>query len=146
MRVDFYQLSRDPVEQMVTKIARKVLDMGERLLVVASQDDRLEAIEKALWSDGPGQFLANGYAAKPFAERQPILLGGDCKASNGAHIAIFADGAWREDTGDIDRVLLAFDSSQTDDARQLWRRFAKEADKDCHIFKQAPDGRWREGK
>ncbi|HSM53660.1 MAG TPA: DNA polymerase III subunit chi, partial [Erythrobacter sp.] len=34
-RVDFYQLSRDPVERVAAMLARKVLQEGQRLLVVS---------------------------------------------------------------------------------------------------------------
>ena len=37
-RVDFYQLSRDPVDVTVAKLARKVLQAGERLVVVSGDD------------------------------------------------------------------------------------------------------------
>jgi len=35
MQVDFYQLSRDPVEQVLPAIAGRILAMGARLMVVA---------------------------------------------------------------------------------------------------------------
>ena len=37
-RVDFYQLSRDPVDVTVAKLARKVLQAGERLVVVSEDE------------------------------------------------------------------------------------------------------------
>ncbi|MEE2741983.1 MAG: DNA polymerase III subunit chi, partial [Pseudomonadota bacterium] len=40
MQVDFYQLSRDPVEQVLPAIAGRILAMGARLLVVAGEGDR----------------------------------------------------------------------------------------------------------
>ena len=36
MRVDFYQLGGAPLELVVARLAEKLLDAGERLLVVAS--------------------------------------------------------------------------------------------------------------
>ena len=41
MQVDFYQLSRDPVEGVLPAIAARILDMGARLLVVADESERL---------------------------------------------------------------------------------------------------------
>ena len=44
-RVDFYQLSRDPVDVTTAKLARKVLQAGERLVVTAV--DRVLVFELA---------------------------------------------------------------------------------------------------
>ena len=54
MRVDFYLLSRDPVEAALPRIARKsVKGAGERLLVGLGDDAQLAALDKALWEQFP---------------------------------------------------------------------------------------------
>ena len=60
MTVDFWQLSRDPVEKVVALIAQRVMDQGERLLVVSENAEHREAISRGLWKAGPESFLANG--------------------------------------------------------------------------------------
>jgi DNA polymerase-3 subunit chi len=35
MQVDFYQLTRDPAEKVLSAIAQRVLDNGGRLLIVS---------------------------------------------------------------------------------------------------------------
>ena len=49
-RVDFYQLSRDPVDVTVVKLAGKVMQAGERLVVVASDAAMRERLGEALWA------------------------------------------------------------------------------------------------
>ncbi len=44
MQVDFYQLGRDPDDQVLPAIAARILGLGARLLVVAQEPDRLERI------------------------------------------------------------------------------------------------------
>ena len=149
MRVDFYQLSRDPVEKVVATLARKVLDSGARLLVVSEDESDLKKISTALWS-APGEaFLANGVSTAPYAERQPILLASDIVPETDRTMAILADGKWREGAENFERVLLIFDESATGAARELWRGFDAKEDggeaADRHIFKQSPEGRWAEG-
>jgi DNA polymerase-3 subunit chi len=53
MRVDFYQLSRDPAELVVPLIARNTLGAGERLLVVSEDEAQLARIGEALWTRLP---------------------------------------------------------------------------------------------
>ena len=145
MRIDFYQLSRDPAEKVVAMLAGKVRGLGERLLVVDGSPERLQAASKALWSEKPEAFLANGLATDPHAARQPVLLATDCTTDNGASHAILMDGAWREEASDFARTMLLFDAGQTEAARELWRRLDAVEGADRHIFKQREDGRWREG-
>ena len=145
-RVDFYQLSRDPVDVTVAKLARKVLQAGERLVVVSEDKDQRTRLSKVLWEQGGAAFLANGMADSPHAARQPILLSANCDAPNEARMAMIVDGRWRDEALAFDRVLLMFDAAQRDAAADLWRRFAKDDAIDNRINKQDENGAWREGR
>jgi DNA polymerase-3 subunit chi len=145
-RVDFYQLSRDPVDVTVAKLARKVLQAGERLVIVSGDESQRAHLSKILWEQGGAVFLANGIAGGPHEARQPILLSDACAAPNEARMALIADGFWREEALAFDRVLLLFDAGQRDAAADLWRRFAQEDSVDNRINKQDENGTWREGR
>lgn len=151
MRVDFYQLSRDPVVEVVPMLARKAVASGARLAVVHADPAVRAQISEALW-DADGAFLANGEAEAGHAARQPILLSADGARDNEASIAIVADGDIRDTADRFERVLLLFGAESTDAARDLWRRLSSSGDADgtsapdLHIFKQRPDGAWREGR
>ncbi|KWV94295.1 DNA polymerase III subunit chi [Erythrobacter sp. AP23] len=144
-RVDFYQLSCDPVDVTVAKLARKVLQAGERLLVVSADEAQRSHLSKVLWEQGGAAFLANGMAGGAHETRQPILLSEGSAAPNDARMALIADGRWREEALGFDRVLLLFDATQRDAAAELWRRFAKDETIDNRINKQDENGAWREG-
>ena len=73
-RVDFYQLSRDPVDVTVAKLARKVLQAGERLVVVSGDDAQRTHLSQVLWQQGGAAFLANGMAGGAHEARQPTPL------------------------------------------------------------------------
>ena len=143
MRVDFYQLSRDPVEKVVAQLAGKVLGSGARLLVVATGQEVRQTLSQALWAaDG---FLAHGMAGEPHAERQPILLSDSCAAPNRAAMVLLADGIWREEAVAFDRAMLLFDAQGTERARKLWREMTARESVEPRIFKQTAGGAWREG-
>lgn len=148
-RVDFYQLSRDPVERAVAQLAGKAIGAGERVLVVCAEADRRQALSDALWAEegAPERpvFLANGIASGEDDARQPILLAGTCEAANDATIAILADGQWRAEAEQFARVLLLFDGAAATAARELWRAVDAREDIDNRIFKQTERGGWREG-
>ncbi|WP_088307679.1 DNA polymerase III subunit chi [Novosphingobium sp. B 225] len=120
MKVDFYQLSRDPAEQVVPLLARNTLGLGQRLLVVSEDKDQLGRIGDALWARD-GTFLANGQAGGDHDARQPVLLSAGTEPANGARYVVLADGKWRAEAEAFDRVFLLFDGSTIDDARGTWR-------------------------
>jgi DNA polymerase-3 subunit chi len=143
MRVDFYQLSRDPAEGVVPVLAQNTLKAGERLLVVSANDSQIARISEALWQR-PGSFLAHGLAGGPHQQRQPILLADNPAAANGARYVTFADGQWRDEAEQFERVFLLFDSATIDQARGTWRTLGEREDVERKFWKQ--DGaKWVEG-
>ena len=146
-RVDFYRLTRDPVERVLPAIATRVLGNGDRLLVVAAPAMQRQAIDEALWTLQPASFLPHGAAGSPDEAIEPILLAGtlDAAPPNGAsHIAL-ADGEWRDEALAFERAFLLFDNSRIDDARATWRALAARDDVDNRFWKQDDRGRWSEG-
>lgn len=141
MRVDFYQVSRDPVPDIVALLARNTLKTGERLLVVAERPDLLDTIGEALWRAAPADsFLANGRAGNSHAERQPVLLSDRVEAANGARFCVLADGIWRETEG-FERTFLVFDADTLDAARACWRMLGEREGLERNFWKQ-DGGRW----
>ncbi|MEE4154291.1 MAG: DNA polymerase III subunit chi [Erythrobacter sp.] len=140
MKVDFWQLSHDPVEKVVALIAARVLDQGERLLVVSEDAALRQAIAQALWSAGETTFLANGEAGQPGEERQPILLSGECVPANGASHVIFADGQFR-DPHAFARSFLLFGEASLEHARQTWKALATREGLTRAFFRQDA-GKW----
>lgn len=125
MQVDFYQLSRDPVEQVLPAIAGRILDMGERLLVVAGDGALLDRISAGLWAGPPETFLAHGRAGEGDDSIQPVLLTRNCSAANGARHIALADGLWREEALGFERAFYFFDAPTIEGARESWRALAK---------------------
>jgi DNA polymerase III subunit chi len=121
MQVDFYQLSRDPVEQVLPAIAQRLLDAGERLLVVDGREGALPRLSRALWGYRPDSFLAHGTSGEGGEAAQPILLSDTEQAANAARNIALADGLWREAALGYDRAFYFFDAETIEGARACWR-------------------------
>lgn len=141
MRVDFYQLSRDPAEVALPLIAGKVIGSGERLLVVSADGEQRKRIRQALWSAGPDTFLANGEVGDGQEERQPILLSDAPQPANGAKFMAIADGQWREGSEPFARTFYLFDESTVQQARGVWRELRSREGVEHYYWKQE-GGRW----
>lgn len=141
MRVMFYQLSRDPAPAVVPLLAKKSLEAGERVLVVAGDEAQRSAISRSLWSLSPESFLANGDALEPHAERQPVLLSDKVEPANGARFLFLADGQWREGDASFERVFYLFDAETVQQARQVWKDLRGREGITKEYWAQE-DGRW----
>ncbi len=147
MQIDFYQLSRDPAEVAVARIAAKALPAGQRMLVVAGDEALLGRVSATLWGRVRESFLPNGMAGGEDDARQPILLATELAgggAANGAGVVAFADGVWREmpeGGGGFARALLFFDETGLMPARALWKVLGERAGVTRAFWKQE-DGRW----
>ena len=144
MRVDFYQLSRDPAEAALPLIARATLGAGERLLVVSADEAQLGRIGDMLWTRLPESFLAHGRAGGEHDARQPILLSSEVQPANGARFLALADGVWREGEVPFARTFLLFDEATLQPARDCWRMLGTRDDVERHFWKQE-GGKWVEG-
>jgi DNA polymerase-3 subunit chi len=142
LRVDFYQLSRDPAEAALPLIARAAMKAGERMLVVSADEAQLARIGDALWSRLPESFLAHGMAGEKHAERQPILLSATTEPVNGAQFLAIADGLWRE--GEFERTFYLFDEATLQGARDCWRMLGSRDGVERKFWKQQ-GGKWVEG-
>ena len=140
MRVDFYQLSRDPVEAALPLLARATLKASERMLVVSGDPAQLGRIGEGLWAL-PDTFIANGRADEPHEERQPVLLSERVYAANSARFLALADGVWREGTDAFTRTFLLFDETTVGAARDIWRMLRGRESTERHFWKQ-DGGRW----
>ncbi|MEM1131462.1 MAG: DNA polymerase III subunit chi [Pseudomonadota bacterium] len=143
MRVDFYQLTRDPVAQLLPDLAERTLAADKRMAILADNDVLLDGISDALWSKKPESFLAHGKAGEEQEGDQPILLihtleQGDT-APNQAQFLALADGVWRDHCDGFERIFFPFEPDHVDAARAAWKSLKDREGVTRHYWKQ--DGR-----
>lgn len=124
MQVDFYQLGDSPVEQVIARIAEKLLAEEARLLIVAEEPGLLARLDRMLWDQGRAGFLPHGVAGGADDARQPVLLSTATDAPNRARNILIADGEWRDAALAYDRAFYLFDASTLDGARLAWKLLA----------------------
>lgn len=144
MRVDFYHLTRDPVEKLVPMLAEKALDLGKRILLLVEDEARAATLSNVLWSASSASFLAHDVAGSELQAGQPILISDSCEPANGASYIILADGQWRDEALAFERAFFLFSAEQIDHARTVWRQLAASEDVTPRYWKQ-DGGRWVEG-
>ena len=122
MRVDFYQLAPTVgPEDVAARLAAKIVDQGERLLIVAEDEALLARLDRQLWEGERTSFLPHGLAGDEFEPRQPVLLSSGVDAANGARNLMIADGQWREAALGFERAFYLFGGDTLDGARLAWK-------------------------
>jgi DNA polymerase III subunit chi len=144
MQVDFYQLTRDPAHVVLPAIASKVLEEGRRLLIVSADMGQLKSISSSLWGWKAESFLAHDRAGKGGEGEQPILLSQTTEAANEARLVALADGEWRDEALEFDRIFYLFPPQNTDQARAAWRALKDKDGVERRYWKQE-GGKWRQG-
>lgn len=143
MRIDFYQLGEVPLEQVVACLAHKLLDSGERLLIIAAEEPLLARLDRMLWDQGRTSFLPHGMAGQGEDLRQPILLSTNPDPANGARNLLIADGEWRDSALAFHCAFYLFDASTLEAARAAWRGLAGRDEAERHFWKRE-QGCWVE--
>jgi DNA polymerase III subunit chi len=144
MRIDFYHLGAVSLDRVLPAICEKLVAAGERLLIV-TEEGRVAALDRQLWSYAPESFLPHGAAGGPREAAQPVLVASEVTAPNQARNIALADGQWRDEALGFDRVFYFFDGATIDQARSSWRQLKEREGAERHYWKQDERGRWVEG-
>ena len=100
---------------------------GLRLLIRAASEERVQALDAALWTVEPASFLPHGTSATGQAERQPIYLTHGDEVSNDPTGLVVVDDALPDSAIGrykvIDYVFERSDEAAREAARLRWRMF-----------------------
>jgi DNA polymerase III subunit chi len=142
--VRFYHMTRTGLEQALPQMLEKTLERGQRAVVKASSETRVEAISARLWTYNDRSFLPHGSIKDGRARRQPVWLTVEDEAPNGAEVLFLTDGASSQKIADFQLCVLLFDGGDDEalaQARAQWKTL-KDAGHEVTYWQQDDDGRW----
>ncbi len=141
----FYHLQRQPLERVLPTLLEKSLERGWRVVVQASSDERVDALDAHLWTYRDDGFLPHGTARDAEAPQQPILLTTGEHNPNGATVRFLIDGApVPADAASYERIVLLFDGEDDDAvaaARVRWTD-VKAQGFEATYWQADENGRW----
>lgn len=141
----FYQIERQPLEQVLPRLLQLSLDRGWRAVVEADSEERVRALDAALWTTGDESFLPHGTAEDGNGELQPIFLTSGAENPNNANIRFVISGAALPDAQGYERIVYLFEGHDEDSlerARGLWKTL-KQAGADITYWQQEENGAWK---
>jgi DNA polymerase-3 subunit chi len=140
----FYHLERQPLERVLPSLIEKSLERGWRVVIQAGSEERLEALDMALWTYKEDSFLPHGRSADGRPERQPVYLTTGDENPNGAKVRFLVDGTAAGDPAGYVRLVYLFDGhdpAAVEVARRQWQAL-KGAGCAVTYWQQGETGRW----
>ena len=140
--IGFYHLTRNGSEAALPPLLGRTLAAGQRALVLCPSEERVAALDAALWDCAEPDWLPHGTAADGDADLQPIWLSCEDTAPNSAKFLFLVDGAATARLGEFDRVFDLFDGrdeAAVRAARTRWKA-AKEAGHTLVYWQQGARG------
>lgn len=142
----FYHLMTRTLEQALPDLLERTLERGWRAVVVADSKERVEALDKHLWTYRQMAFLPHGSAADGMAAEQPVWLTDHVEKPNGASVLFLADGVpLPQDTSGWELICDLFDGNDeaaVAAARKRWSA-ARDSDLELAYWQQDEAGKWQ---
>ena len=148
MRVDFYHLQKQVLEDVLPKLLEKAYVTGKKIKVKVGNEARVDFLNSILWTYNDEAFLPHGSKKDGNADLQPIWLSADEDNPNDGEFLFLVDGATEtpEVLEKFERIFNIFDGNSNEalnKAREFWKQL-KSANVELHYWQQSSDGRWSE--
>ncbi len=141
----FYHLHRRPIERALPQLLEKSVERGWRVVVQASSEERIDALDAHLWTYDDRSFLPHGTWRDAEASEQPILLTVNSENPNSATVRFLIDNApVPDDAAGYERIVLMFDGEDEEAlalARERWTD-AKAKGLEATYWQSDEQGRW----
>jgi DNA polymerase-3 subunit chi len=140
----FYHLERQPLERVLPALLEKTLARGWTAVVQSGSEERLLALDTALWTYSDDSFLPHGTRRDGPPALQPIYLTSGDETPNGAGVRFLVDGAETRAFAGFTRVVYLFDGHDPEAvarARCQWSA-ARAAGCATTYWQQTDAGRW----
>ena len=148
MRVDFYHLQKQTLEEVLPKLLEKAYSTSKKIKIKIGNELRVDFINSLLWTYNEESFLPHGTQKDGFAEMQPIFLSSDDNIPNNAQFLFLVDGATTdpENLLKFERIFNIFSSNNDEalaQAREFWKKL-KTLNIELHYWQQDNSGKWVE--
>ena len=146
--IRFYHLEQRRIDQALPPLLEHALEEGRRVLVRASSDEMVAALNDRLWTYDDASFLPHGAAGDGDPMTQPIFLTSELENPNSATMLVKLSGAEGEAEDSFDLVVLMFDGrdeAALAHARGEWRRL-KDQGRTISYWREGDEGGWEQAR
>ena len=129
-QLHFYRVSNSPFAPVLAALLRRYVDNGLRVIVRGVSLQRMEKIDKELWSVPGDGFLPHGMANCDYEAEHPVLITVERRVAGPADGLVAIDGAEveLEEASEFKRISFVFERETSDElssARKHWKLFSE---------------------
>lgn len=142
--IGFYHVMRLPLEQAVAQILERTYSRGQRAAVLVADEDRMQALDTALWTYDDASFLPHATSRNQHPDLQPILIGTQGPWANAPEVLLSVATPLPDGLDAFARVAYVFDGREEPQvlaARQAWSAL-KESGFARTYYQQREAGGW----
>ena len=147
--VRFHHLERRRIDQALPRLLEQALEEGRRVVVRATSDEMVSALNERLWTYDDASFLPHGAAGDGDPMTQPIFLTSEVENPNAATMLVRLSGVEAAEADEaFDLALLMFDGrdeAALAHARGEWRRL-KDQDRAISYWRESDEGGWEQAR
>ncbi|MDR3186920.1 MAG: DNA polymerase III subunit chi [Holosporaceae bacterium] len=141
MEISFYHTASGHLVSSLVRILEKIYVSGQRCLFCSPSEERVKAVDKALWTFSTNAFIPHGDKDFGFCDQQPIYLTSVGENPNGAVVQVLVDAFDYKSYGEnFERIFFVFeDLSQAERAEMLYADL-KNNSKNVNYWRQSTKG------
>jgi DNA polymerase-3 subunit chi len=144
--IRFYHLQRTALEAALPPMLERTLERGQRAVVMAGSEERVEHLTDHLWTYSERGFLPHGSARDGNAALQPVWLTTADENPNEAQVLFLTDGTHSGKVAEYQLCVELFDGNDeaaVEAARARWKTY-KDAGHALTYWQQSAAGRWEQ--
>ena len=118
--IGFYHLTTTGPDRALPVLLGRTLAAGQRAVLRCGSEERVDALDAALWLGSEPDWLPHGTARTGQGDLQPIWITTEDNAPNGARFLFLLDGMTSAHLDRYERVFDLFGAADIDAARSRW--------------------------
>lgn len=141
MELSFYQVKSENLVSSAVKLLEKIYNSEKRCIFYSPLEERVQLVDKSLWTFAKMAFIPHGDKSSGFSEQQPIYFTSVVDNPNKAKVLMSVDSFEYQNWGnEFEKVIFIFaDQVQESKAHELFEDLKKQGE-NVNYWKQNPRG------
>jgi DNA polymerase-3 subunit chi len=140
MEVNFYQVAEGNLIPSVIKLLEKIYTSGLRCIFFSPVEERVQVVDKTLWTFSTGAFIPHGRKSLGFCDKQPIYFTSQHENPNNATVIVLVDTLDYKEFNNFEKIIMVFEEKRhIDTANVIYDNLKKNAE-NVNYWKQGPKG------
>lgn len=141
MEINIYQTTEGQLISVIVRLLEKAHLSGYNCLFFSHILERVEIVDKTLWTFSTNSFIPHGSKKLGFIDKQPIYLTNEYENPNNSEILIIVDSFdYSKFNKNFKKIMMVFeDASQLEHIQVIYQDL-KNSNKNVNYWKQSATG------